>query len=32
MCQLDVKSCFFNGPLEEEIYVNQAPGFEIKSK
>jgi hypothetical protein len=28
--QLDVKSAFFNGPLEDEVYVKQAPSFEKK--
>lgn len=29
---LDVKSTFMNGRLEEEVYVSQPPGFEIKGK
>jgi hypothetical protein len=26
--QMDVKSSFFNGPIKEEVYVEQPPGFE----
>jgi hypothetical protein len=28
LCQMDIKSVFLNGPIKEEVYVEQPPSFE----
>ena len=30
--QMDVKTTFLNGVIEEEIYIEQPPGFETHDK
>jgi hypothetical protein len=30
LCQMDVKSALLNGPIKEEVYVEQPPSFESK--
>ncbi|CAJ2647569.1 unnamed protein product [Trifolium pratense] len=32
MYQMDVKSAFLNGPIDEEVYVAQPPGFKVKNQ
>jgi hypothetical protein len=29
--QIDVKIAFLNGPIKEEVYIEQSPDFEVKS-
>lgn len=30
--QLDIKTAFLNGPVEEELFIEQAEGFVVKGK
>jgi hypothetical protein len=32
MYQMEVKSAFLNGPIEEEVYVTQPPSFVVKNQ
>lgn len=29
---MDAKFAFLNGPLEEEVYIGQSPGFAVKDQ
>jgi hypothetical protein len=32
LLQMDVKTTFFSGVIEEEVYIEQTQGFEVEDK